>query len=54
MLCALLLQSSAVWLQVVLGLSSQTGITSPDCSQAVIGIKVDDVADVSIKLQENN
>jgi hypothetical protein len=51
-LCAVMLQSCTVCLEVGLGSSSQPGITSSDDLQAVISIKVEENADVTIKVEE--
>jgi hypothetical protein len=47
---AVMLQSCTVSLEVVPGSSSETGITSDD-SQAVVGIKVEEDAGVTIKVE---
>jgi hypothetical protein len=47
-----MLQSCTVSLEVVPGSSSDTGMTSSDDSKAVIGIKVEEDTDVTIKVEE--
>jgi hypothetical protein len=51
-MCAVMLQSCTVSLEVVPGLSSETGITSSDDSQAVIDIKIENDSDVAVKVVE--
>jgi hypothetical protein len=47
-----MLQSCTVSLAVVPGSSSETGITTSDDSQAVVGIIVEEEANVTIKVEE--